>query len=423
MTLTQTIRAYVDEYAARWPFSGAVLAAQGGEIVFEAAYGMACLEFAVPNRTDTRFGLASVSKQLAAFAAMRLHDEGRIDIDRPVNDGLPAELRVDPRITAHQLMTHTSGLRTFHHLQEDFFGEREKLPYDRELLLGYFRQRPLNFEPGTRFEYCNAGYHLLAFLIEAASGRPYKRYLAEAVFGPLGMADTEVDDGSALLARRAFGYGMNGERIVPAEYHHPGYSIGAGGIVSTCGDLHAWHRALKERRLLGSAAYERLFAPNLNGCAGGLFSDEFRGRPRWRHDGAHLGIGAYVQHFFADDACVIVLANYDFANVTRVGDAVAELMFGGRPAVPGKPPAVEPDEALARRYEGVYVPGRAELKRTEEGWSFVHLGRIEKPLYPVGGHRFHSTWLDHAYTLREGEDGEFEFLGVRRPRGEGAPTS
>jgi CubicO group peptidase (beta-lactamase class C family) len=412
----QSIELYIKKYMELWPFSGVIHVVKQGEILFNQAFGMACLEFNVPNTTDTRFGLASVSKQFTTFAVMQLYDRGLIDIDQPVNNYLPTELKLDPRITAHHLMSHTSGLPVFSGIQDPFFGDRDKRNYVKEEFLSYFLDRPLHFEPGSRFEYCNAGYHMLAFLVEVVTGVSFKHYLAENIFKPLHLHDTVLENGMEILTNKAYGYCMNHENIVKGEYHNPLYSIGAGGIVSTCSDLSQWHLALKDRKLLSHDAYERFFTVNLNGYCYGLFHDHLYGKPRFYHDGAYLGIGAYMQSFFEDDVRIIVLCNYDFVNYFRVGDAIRELIFTGHAAIPQKPPVIALDERLAEQYEGIYVKNRAELTRVDGRWTFIHSNRFHKPIYPIGNHQFHSTWLDHSYTLKECDDGEFEFLGFRKQK-------
>ncbi|MCD9022569.1 serine hydrolase domain-containing protein [Cohnella silvisoli] len=414
MDVSDSIQEYMKEYMNLWPFSGTIRVVNKGETIFDQSYGMACIEFEVPNRSQTRFSLASVSKQFTAFAVMQLYDKALIDIDRPVNHYLPDELKVDHRITAHHLMSHTSGLTTFHGLDNSFFGDKDKSNYNRRDFLGYFRDHPLHFEPGSRFEYCNAGYHMLAFLVETVTGGSFKDYLEENIFAPLGMNDTVYDDGMEILQNKAYGYSMNNESVVRSEYHNPAYSIGAGGVVSTCADLYKWFLNLKNRKELGENTYLRFFKENANDHCYGLFHDIKYGKSRFYHDGAYLGIGAYMQHFFDDDLCIIVLCNYDFANYSRIGNAISDLIFTGKAHLPIKPAEVVLDEELAMKYEGVYIKDRAQLKRIDNQWKFVHLGRVHKPIYPIGNHQFHSTWLDHSYTLREREDGEFEFLGFRK---------
>ncbi|GGD84361.1 serine hydrolase domain-containing protein [Paenibacillus nasutitermitis] len=414
MNLCAIVQNYMNAYMELWPFSGSILVVKNGEIVADEAYGQACIEWQVPNQPGTRYGLASVSKQFTAFAIMQLADQGRIDLDHAVNHYLPDELKLDDRITAHHLLSHTSGLPVFHGLHETFYGKDDKTNYDRSQYMRLFQDRPLRFAPGTSYEYSNAGYSMLAYLVEEVSGRGFKEYLDQAIFQPLGMLDTVLDDGMELLKNKAFGYCMNGERIVRGEYHDLAYSMGAGGLVSNTADLYRWHQGLKNRALLGGDMYDRFFQENRSGYCYGLFKDHFLGKSRFQHDGAYLGIGAYMQNFFEEDSCVIVLCNYDFVNVFQVGNALSRLILGGEADIPRMPAEIVLDEELARKYEGVYIKDRVELRRVEGRWEFVYLGRFRRPLYPTGSHQFHSTWLDHGYTLTVCEDGGFTFLGYRK---------
>lgn len=245
MDITGLMNRYIDEYTAIWPFSGVISVIKKGKSVFQNAYGMACHEFNIPNTIDTCFSLASVSKQFTSFAVMQLYEKGLIDIDTPVNNYLPETLRIDNRITAHHLMSHTSGLYNFYTFHDDFFQEYDKTNYSKLDFFNKYINRPLSFEPGSKYEYCNSGYNMLAWLVEAVSGQEFGNYIKEHIFIPLSMHNTALDDGTNIIKNKAYLYTMDHDTIVRCPYYNEKYSIGAGGIVSNCSDLHRWYQCLK----------------------------------------------------------------------------------------------------------------------------------------------------------------------------------
>lgn len=115
------LQTYINEYLKLWDFYGVIQVIQKGEVLFEKAYGYASIEFGIKNDLNSRFSIASLSKQFTAFAIMLLCDKKMIDIDQPANVYLPADLKIDASITTHHLLSHTSGLYNFTNFEDDFF--------------------------------------------------------------------------------------------------------------------------------------------------------------------------------------------------------------------------------------------------------------------------------------------------------------
>lgn len=415
--IADSIKGYLDEYTAIWPFSGVVYVVKEGEVLFQNAYGMACHEFAIPNTMDTCFALASISKQFTCFAVMQLYEKGLLDIDAPVNNYLPDALKIDPRITAHHLMSHTSGLYNFYTFQDDFFQEYNRSNYSQLDYFNKYINQPLSFEPGSKYEYCNAGYNMLALLVEAVSGQTFSDYLEKNIFTPLEMENTTLDDGANIIKNKAYAYTMDRDTVVRSQYYNEKFSIGAGGLVSNCSDLYKWYQCLKSGSLLSDRTYKRIFSENLNRYCYGLIRDVKYERTRYLHGGDHLGIATYMQSFFEDDTCIIILSNNDFTNQNRLGDSISELIFTAKTAAPGKLPEIELDETLAKKYEGVYLDKKIELRRYHGAWEFVRFdGNLHIAIYPVGNHQFSCKWREQfkPYTLTESEDGVFEFFGFKK---------
>ncbi len=186
-------------------------------------------------------------------------------------------------------------------------------------------------------------------------------------------------------------------------------------------DQIKWYQCLKNGNLLSNDTYKRFFNEKLGGYCYGLCRDS-KHRIRYSHGGDHLGISTFMQSFFEDDLCIIILANNDFVNQYRLGNQIADIIFMSKAAVlPQKRPEIAIDEELARKYEGVYLNKKIELYRNNGVWEFVRFnGNLHIEIYPFGNHKFGRKRGDQfePYTLTECDDGTFAFFGFKKITGQ-----
>ena len=207
---------YINKYVQLWDFYGVIQIIKDGDIVFENCYGYASLAFDIKNTINTRFTLASLTKQFTAFAIMILYDRKMTDIDKPANSYLPDDMQIPDDITVHHLLSHTSGLHNNYNFDENLFiGDDRMIFSKREFFRNYILCQPTE-NPGTQYNYNNSNYNLLAWIIENVSGMGYEEFLKENIFKTLSMDDTEVDDGIKILVNKAENYVRDYERWVKA---------------------------------------------------------------------------------------------------------------------------------------------------------------------------------------------------------------
>jgi CubicO group peptidase (beta-lactamase class C family) len=182
---------HLDELAAQDEFSGTVLIAKNGKLLFAHAYGYANHAFKVPNKLDTKFNLGSMGKMFTAVSILQLAQAGKLSLDDKLIKLVPdyPDKDIASKITIYQLLTHTSGLG-------DMFNEQyQDTPKDKfdtiQAHLPLFTGKPLLFEPGTKWSYSNAGFIVLGLVIERVSGQSYYEYVREHVFKPAGMTSTD----------------------------------------------------------------------------------------------------------------------------------------------------------------------------------------------------------------------------------------
>lgn len=249
--LSDRIQAWFTGCHERGVFNGCVLVKHDGQQIYAQAFGLADPADGRALQVDTPFSLASVSKAFTCMAALLLVQDEQLSLDDPVTRWLPELSGMADGVSVRQLMHYTSGMPDHYELLGEVPAE---LTNDRvmETLTAHGQ---LDYPPGSQFSYSNGGYVVLARVLEAAAGKSLRDLLAARVFGPLGMAHTQVLDGSAPLpAERALGLGLGGTLDDYALT-----TTGAGGISSTVGDLARWDSALSDDTLLNADLLAQVF--------------------------------------------------------------------------------------------------------------------------------------------------------------------
>src|SRR5215831_6006600 len=227
--MEQIIQSYVPKQ-----FMGTVLVAEDGKVLLDKGYGFANLEWQVPNTPTTKFRLGSITKQFTAASVLLLEERGKLKTDDPVKKYMPDAPVAWDKITIFHLLTHTSGIPNFTGFPD--YATRQLQAMTPQQLVDWFRDKPLEFDPGTKWNYSNSGYVLLGYLIEKISGQSYADFVQQNIFTALGMKDSGYDSNSAVIERRAAGYapGKNGPEN--AGFVNMTVPLSAGALYSTTED-------------------------------------------------------------------------------------------------------------------------------------------------------------------------------------------
>jgi len=357
------VDAYVKPYINAGGFSGTILMAKGGKILLSKGYGMANYELDVPNRPQTKFHIASVSKSFTAAAIMILQERGELSTNDALTKFIPDYPDGD-KITIHHLLTHTSGIPNVNAFPD--YEKKSKFPQTTKKLVEMFKNKPLEFKPGERYGYSNSNYNLLAYIIEKASGMGYGVFLKKNIFEPLDMNDTGHDGyAGALIKNRASGYQPAGSSgLENAPYLNWSIKTGNGSLYATVEDLYKWDRALYAEKLLKKSTKEKTFTNHIDGVGYGWFVRKRLNRRVTDINGRSPGFTSYLRRFIDDDACIIILSNnYAPALFSMIKDLSA-ILFGEKYEMP---PEIEPIivgaealDACIGRYEfsqDFYRPG------------------------------------------------------------------
>ena len=330
----QDLSGKFDEYmkaAAASSFTGSVLVSRDGKVLFAKGYGHANEEFSVPNATDTKFRLGSITKQFTAAAILLLQERGKLSVSDPICKFLTNCPSAWEPITVHHLLTHTSGIPSYTDVKS--FEEFRQLSLMTVTPAGFvetFKSKPLEFGVGERFKYDNSGYFLLGYLIEQLSGQSYEAFLKENIFGPLKMTNSGYDTHDRILRNRATGYSSrNGVRI-NSDYLDMTVPYAAGSLYSTVDDLMTWTEALFSGKLLTAKSLDAMLTVNLGGYAYGVGVSRMHNRSVVSHAGGINGFSTQLSRFPEDRVTIIVLRNADYGMPVpdRIAQSLAAIVFG-----------------------------------------------------------------------------------------------
>ena len=392
-------------------FTGAVLVARDGEVLLDRGYGFANREWSVPNDGDTKFRLGSVTKQFTAVAIMLLNERGLVDLDAPVKTYLPDAPAAWDGVTVRHLLTHTAGVPNF--TDFDDYGASKTLPATMDSLIGRFRDRPLDFQPGEGWSYSNSGYILLTAIVEKASGKSYADFVAETLIQPLGMAVSGYDSHAAVLPRRASGYAPTARGIVNADYIDMSIPQGAGALYSTTRDLLKWEQGLFGGRLLTPASLALLTTPVRNQYAFGLAVTQAGGNTTIAHSGGIEGFNTNMAWDPDRRMTVIVLGNLNGPGSDQVAGSLMALARGETVTLASERQAVAVAPEVLRSYEGVYelAPTFAITISVVDGKLMAQAtGQDAFELHPESDSRFFLTVVDAQITFTRDDAGAVDGL-------------
>ena len=395
--LKQVVQPYVDAQM----FMGSVLVAKNGKVIFSKSYGMADLEWSVPNSSTTRFNIASMTKQFTAASILLFEDRGKLKTDDLVKKHLPEAPASWDKITIYHLLTHTSGIREDAVEYEP--GTPDKLVFD---------DKPLNFQPGEKWEYINKAYIVLGYLLERISGQTYEEFVQENIFKPQGMNDSGLLSFVTVIPRRATGYWPGNNGIENADRPDPRKGFSAGSLYSTTEDLLRWNTALFGGKLLTPASLRKMTTPFKGDYACGLYVKRVNGHLMIEHDGNNIGFNSDMAYYPEDRIAVIVLANLNGTVTSEMTRALAAVAYGETPPTPSVHKEISLSREVLLRYAGTYQFPRYSLKMVPDGnhllVEFDKGGTLA--VFPESDTKFFSKPWPTRFEFSKNEHGEFTIL-------------
>ena len=304
----------------------AVLVIQNGQAVFQRGYGITDLRTRRNIDEHTNFRLASLTKQFTAMAIMLLVHDGKLRYDESLTEVFPEFPAYGKNITIQHLLNHTSGLLDYEDLMAKEYVNipDDQIPqiHDAGVLALMEKASATKFPAGTKWEYSNSGYCVLAMVIEKVSGKSYGEFLQERIFAPLQMTNTlAYVKGKGEIPNRAYGHSPQENGFRETDQSSTSATLGDGGVYTSLSDLARWDAALQQHTLLSEKEMQPALTAvrptnaaaeeNGHGVSYGFgwFVDPYRGHERMWHYGETIGFRTSIQRFPKDHLTVIVLCN------------------------------------------------------------------------------------------------------------------
>ena len=395
-----------------------------GDVEWVKGYGYADLENHVPATARSSYRLASVTKPMTAVAILQLVEQGKIDLDAPVQTYVPY-FPVKPfPVTVRQLLGHLGGIDAYRDSKAEKHFKEHK---DTRQSIAVFEQFDLIAEPGTRFRYTSYGYNLLGAVIESASGESYGGYMRRHVWGPLGMDTIVMDDPDAVIAHRVRGYRLAGNEWKNAEFVDISSRFSAGGTRASVPDMLAFGRGVHEGKILSAASVAAMVQPmatragRLTDYGMGWEVVPTGGRYAIAHSGQQPETVTYLYSFPSRKLTLAVAANLERVNPEVFVQRLFEVVTGE----PWQLNTYIADAGAQRAYQvaqGLFEEGRSYAERTDQPYAdaaatreaFTQINRqalapeakaarafIDAARHPAGGRVFLTAGASMARQLRE----------------------
>lgn len=371
-------------------FSGTVLVTKNGEVLLKKSYGLADYEWNIKNTIDTKFQLASVTKQFTATAILLLVEKGKLSLDDHLSKFFPDYPKSDS-VTIHMLLSHSSGLAMgFKELAlstisvDSAYSEIKRIPYE--------------FSPGTKSAYSNIGYYLLGKIIEKVSGEPYAVFLQKNIFEKAGMKNTGVSNNDSIISKKAQIYCRTEKGFVHNPYINWGFNIGHDGVYSTVEDLALWDKALYGTTILSEEMKKRMFTSHNDENWGyGFIINPFynHGHQLIAHDGGFFGTMSSFNRFTDDKLFVTVLSNNQSESYI-IAYGLSGIALQKAFELPYKHSQTEIDPTLYDNYVGKY--GEIEILKID---GKLYYNSVEMELLPESNTKFFRA---------DNNDRTFEFI-------------
>lgn len=331
-----SLACYLSNLEKNNQFSGIILIAENNSIVLHRPLGLSNYELDVKNKLDTKFRIASITKQFTAALVLKLQELGNLSVNDPVSKFIP-DYPKGSAMTLHHLLIHTSGLA---HIQEiPDLANILRIAHTRAQMVDLFKYSPAKFNPSEYYDYSNAGYLLLSYIIELATQKSFAQALKEFILTSAGMHESGSDDNAFILKDRASGYNLVNNELQNGAYIDMPLCSGSGGMYATAHDLYLWNQALYSGQIINRDSLALMLTPHtqtltpFEGCIGWDLSYAqygygirvgtlANGHHFTSHEGIINGFCSNIIHIFESSTDIIILSNLQHAPIKEMSDII-----------------------------------------------------------------------------------------------------
>ncbi|TXD71374.1 serine hydrolase [Aequorivita antarctica] len=412
LTSAQSIQSQIDtifnkSYPANSP-GAIVLIAKDDKVIYRKSFGMANLELNVPMKPENVLRLASITKQFTSVSILLLMEQGKLNIQDPLSKYI-ADYPRGNEITLHNLLVHTSGIKSFTNLVD--FRSKARNDMTPEEIISSFKKLPLEFEPGERYEYSNSDYVLLGYIIEKISGMSYENFVQKYIFDKLGMKNSYYGNSDKIIPNRANGYQLNDSIYQNAEYISMTLPYAAGSLMSTVDDMLLWSKAIHHNALISERSKQLAFTNYTlkNGKHSnygyGWEINELAGTTSIEHTGGINGFTASGVYVPDRNIYSIVLTNLDDGIGPETDNLKAVSIILGKPIVDKA--SVILSEKQLKQWIGAYqFEDAIRFITCEEGFLYsTREGGHPFKLIPVSENefKFDNSFIIYKFTSKNGK--------------------
>ncbi len=324
--INRKIESLIDSYSEIYRFNGVALVSKNGKILFEKGFGYRDIKNEIPNTPNTIYQIGSMTKQFTAVVILKLAEQKKLTLQDKLSIYFPDYPRGN-EITIEHLLTHTSGI--YEYFRSAQYNNRDlKKPLSKEERMSFFRDKPLDFEPGTKFSYCNSGYELLGLIIEQLTHKSYELVVREFILNPLKMSHSGFDFVGLNSKDKAKPYSLYSKKeITEAISWDSTATYAAGSLYSTVQDLYLWHKGLLNNQIISKSSLEKAYVPFRNGYGYGWWIDSLFQKRVISHGGNVQGFTTHMIRIPEDDVCIILINNTYNHEIETIGNAIVAILY------------------------------------------------------------------------------------------------
>jgi CubicO group peptidase (beta-lactamase class C family) len=348
--LPQKIDSLLLSYAKINRFNGTALVYIKGKVILEKGYGYQDIENKIPNTPNTIFQVGSITKQFTTTVILKLAEENKLTLQDKLTKYFPDYPRGD-EIKIEHLLSHTSGIYEYFRNPLYHQSKAEK-PLTKEDRMAFFKDKPMDFNPGTNFSYCNSGYELLGLIIEKITRKPYEKVVNEMIFKPLKMVNSGFDFNGLKSSLKAKPYTLySKDKSIESIPWDSTFTYSAGALYSNVKDMYLWHEGLLKNKIIKKSSLEKAYTPVLNGYGYGWWIDSFYNKKIVSHGGNVDGFTSQFTRVPEDDICIVLLNNTYNHEIETIANSILAILYN-KPYKMLEGIALSNDDL--KKYEGEY---------------------------------------------------------------------
>ena len=322
----QKIDSLLLSYAKINRFNGTVLVYKKGKVILEKGYGYQDIKNKIPNTANTIFQVGSITKQFTATVVLKLAEENKLTLQDKLTKYFPDYPRGN-EITIEHLVSHTSGIYEYFRNPLYHQSKAEK-PLTKEDRMDFFKDKPMDFNPGTSFSYCNSGYELLGLIIEIITRKPYEQVVKEMILKPLKMINSGFDFIGLKSSLKAKPYSLfSKDKNTESIPWDSTATYAAGSLYSNAKDMYLWHQGLLKNKIIKKSSLEKAYTPVLSGYGYAWWIDSLYTKRIVSHGGNVEGFTSHFIRVPEDDVCIVLLNNTYNHEIETIGNSILAILY------------------------------------------------------------------------------------------------